>query len=104
MKLPAELRLVIYELALEDVIPTRAPRSPTKLYITSCGLSRARGALALLLASKEVRAESSKAMMPSMLRHLESYKMRVKLLSMIGMNFSASIATAKTNIIAHNSY
>lgn len=62
MKLPPELRLVIYEHALQAAIPT------------SC----ARGALALLLTNKEVRAESGRAMMPSILDHLESHKTRVE--------------------------
>ena len=74
MKLPAELRLIIYELALDDVIPTL---TSVMMNITYCGASCAVDALALLLTSKEVRVESSKAMMPSMLGHLESYKMRV---------------------------
>ena len=79
MKLPAELRLIIYELVLHDVIPILALGTPAMSYYACCGPSCARGALALLLTNKEVRAESSKAMMPSMLGRLESYRTRMQL-------------------------
>ena len=84
MKLPPELRLLIYEFALEDLIPTMAyptPNRPAAIcrfsspYISAMQL-RARGILALLLTNKEIRAESSKAVMPSMPAHLQNYRTR----------------------------
>ena len=84
MKFPPELRLLIYEFALEDLIPTMAhptPSRPAAIYrfsspYVSAMQLRARGILALLLTSKEVRAESSKAVLPSMLVHLQNYRSR----------------------------
>ena len=79
MKLPAELRISIYEYALTDTInhivssisspaPVLGPQMPV------------RGTLALLLTSKAVRAESSKALASYMSPQVSIFKIRVSML------------------------
>lgn len=55
MKLPPEIRLEIYRLALEDTLDSPAMHSR---------VLRPRGALGLLLTNKLIRAESAKEMHP----------------------------------------
>ena len=62
MKLPAELRLAIYELTLDDMVEYTAPSNQSSSMVGS--QMRPRGMLALLLTSKTIRAESGKALAP----------------------------------------
>ena len=72
MRLPAELRFYIYEIALMDTVPhlTSPTSSPTPFH----------GAQMLLLTSKTVRAECSKALVPFTLARVQRYKTRLSLL------------------------
>ena len=105
MKLPAELRLLIYEFALEDLIPTIAypiPNRPAAIcrfsspYVLNRHL-RARGILALLLTSKEDRTESGKAVMPRMTVHLQNYRTRIYLVREAWVQFLLSVNNNHSN-------
>lgn len=58
LKLPIEIRLIIYKLALQDTLTSPDLTRPGASY------PRCRGALALLLTNKLIRAESAKEMQP----------------------------------------
>lgn len=70
MKLPVEVRCIIYELALQDTVD----------FITStttdskCAPIKLRGALALLHTSRVIRAESSDEMLALTMAHHETAK------------------------------
>lgn len=72
MKLPAELRLVIYELTMNDMM--RHIASCIVPVSTGGWKLRTRGTPALLLASKTIRAEGGKTLSPLVSVHLESYR------------------------------
>lgn len=58
LKLPIEIRLIIYKLALQDTLTSPDFTRPSASY------PKYRGALALLLTNKLIRAESAKEMQP----------------------------------------
>lgn len=79
LRLPTEIRLCIYELALEDALtqiesfirfPTLSPSTTLKC----------RGPLALLLVSKAIRAEFSEGVMPLVTAHCKDFSARVEML------------------------
>lgn len=72
MKLPAELRLNIYELTRNQAIEYMAAATGLQM--------RPRGMLALLLTSKTIRAESGKALAPLWSTHIEVLEKTVVLL------------------------
>lgn len=80
-KLPAEIRLYVYELALEDIL------SHIKAFVSYAtsvyGVKlKFRGALALLLTSKAIRAEFSKGVMPLVTAHCKDFSARVEMLEL----------------------
>ena len=78
MRLPAELRLVIYELTMDDMIEYTEFSNQSSSMVGS--QMRARGMLALLLTSKIIRAESSKVLRPLWTIYLDGFLEAVKLL------------------------
>jgi hypothetical protein len=72
MKLPAEIRLTIYELTIHDMMrhitSSIVPLSPGVWQL------RTRGTPALLLTSKTIRAESGKALLPLVSAYFELFK------------------------------
>ena len=81
MRLPAEIRLYVYELALEDIL-THIESFVS--YATSVyGVKlKFRGALALLLTSKAIRAEFSEGVMPLVEAHCKDFSAHVKMLEL----------------------
>lgn len=68
LDLPAELRLAIYKLAMEDLITTLPPPdSPIMAKLRP----RYRGALALLHTNRSIRQESAREMLPLIQAHWE---------------------------------
>lgn len=80
-KLPAEIRLYVYELALEDTV---AHIEAFVSYATSVyGVKlKFRGALALLLTSKDIRAEFGEGVMPLVTTHCKDFSARVEMLGL----------------------
>lgn len=78
MKLPAELRLAIYELTLNDTIEYTSSSNQSSSTVGS--QMRAQDGLALILTSKTIRAECSKALLPLWSAHLEVFDQAVVIL------------------------
>jgi hypothetical protein len=79
MRLPAEIRLYIYDLALEDIL-TQIESTTSCYYLNRGTKLDCRGALALLLTSKAIRAESSDGVLPLATAHCENFSSRVQML------------------------
>ena len=85
LKLPAELRLAIYKLAMEDLIATLPP--PNSVLMARLR-PRYRGALALLHISTSIRQESTREMLPLIQAHCEKLEAHARSL----LETSATIA------------
>jgi hypothetical protein len=81
MQLPAEIRLRICELALEDIL-TQIEASTSSYYHVRGTKLDCRGALALILTSKAIRAEFSDGVLPLVTAHCEDFSSRVKMLKL----------------------
>ena len=81
MKLPAEIRLYVYEFALEDIL---SHIEAFVSYATSVyGVKlEFRGAIALLLTSKAIRAEFSEGVMPLVTAQCKDFSARVEMLEL----------------------
>lgn len=81
MRLPVEIRLYVYELALKNNLTyiESFASCPTFVYEKKLKL---RGALALLLASKAIRAEFSEGVMLQVTARCESFSARIKALEL----------------------
>ena len=81
MRLPVEIRLYVYELALKDIlahIESLESHAPS----VQGAKPRFRGALALLLTSKTIRAEFSEGVMPLVAARCEDFSAYVNMLEL----------------------
>ena len=81
MKLPTEIRLYVYGLALEDILTHIKAFASYATFVYVVKL-KFRGVLALLLTSKAIRAEFSEAVMPSVAAHCKDFSAHVKMLEL----------------------
>ena len=81
MRLPAEIGLYIYDLALEDIL-TQIESTTSCYYLNRGTKLDCRGALALLLTSKAIRAEFSDGILPLVTAHCEDFSSRVEMLKL----------------------
>jgi hypothetical protein len=81
MKLPTEIRLHIYELALADILTRIESFASCLEFVYEMKLGF-RGALALLLASKAIRAEFSEGVILLVTTRCESFSARLEALKL----------------------
>ena len=81
MKLPVEIRLYVYELALENNLTYIESFASCPTFVYEKKL-KFRWALALLLASKAIRAEFSEGVMLLVTARCESFSARVQALEL----------------------
>jgi len=80
-KLPVEIRLYVYGLALEDILTHIEAFISYATSVYGVKL-KFRGALALLLTSKAIRAEFSEGVMPLVAAHCKTFSAHVKMLEL----------------------